>query len=452
MKSLAARTFPSRPQAADQRRTRATAQSRLSNLDHDRLALSTRCTLVPLRSIQLTKLYLTSHLFYQSGKDKLYAYLTAQRHYLVISRLLGALHAVLQFHPVEPVITTSLRLLEDLLSLALSDCAAFPSYLTKHYRSSAPGDTYKSFKPNDTMENKPSTAPGQLGVVQATVPEPVDGQVVIKVEYSTLGPFDLTNLDRQFFVFGYPCVFGLSAAGTVDKVGSEVTDLKVGDRVAALTLPPGSKGLQPYMIQSQSVVAKIPDSLSFEEAVILPDNFVTAYFTPFNQLGLPIPSEWPAKNNPNKDHPKPFFRRRRKAGRWRSHRAHYGLHLFAEYLALIKGIIKPGGKLAHLVPFKADSGRMIGAEGDLLAEVPKEIQDTFSDNVSFFSVKMFLYQEDERLAKTLVPKTLPRFIELGLQPNRVRRVEHADPLTRVQDAFDLLRRNEVAGERLVIKV
>ncbi|KAJ3501022.1 hypothetical protein NMY22_g19065 [Coprinellus aureogranulatus] len=293
-----------------------------------------------------------------------------------------------------------------------------------------------------------ATTPGQLGVVQATVPEPVDDQAVIKVVCSTLGPFDLTNLDRQFFVFGYPYVFGLSAAGTVDKVGPKVTDLKVGDRVAALTLPPGSKGLQPYTIQSRSVVAKIPDSLSFEEAVTLPDNFVTAYFTLFNQLGLPTPSEWPAKSNPNKDHPVLIYGAGASSGQYTiqvlkfagytniitaasklheeylkslgaTHVIDYRSPSFVEDVkqaaggliehvmdcislpstfALIKEIIKPGGKLAHLVPFKAGSG-----------------------------LKMFLYQEDERLAKTLVPKTLPRFIELGLQPNRVRRVEHADP-------------------------
>lgn len=77
-----------------------------------------------------------------------------------------------------------------------------------------------------------ATAPGQLGVVQATIPEPAsDDQVVIKVEYSTLSPFDLYNLDRNFFVFQYPHVFGVTAAGTIAKVGAAVVDLKIGDRV-----------------------------------------------------------------------------------------------------------------------------------------------------------------------------------------------------------------------------
>lgn len=76
-----------------------------------------------------------------------------------------------------------------------------------------------------------ATAPGQLGVVQDTIPEPAEDQVVIKVEYSTLSPFDLYNLDRNFFVFKYPHVFGVTASGTIAKVGSSVTDLRIGDRV-----------------------------------------------------------------------------------------------------------------------------------------------------------------------------------------------------------------------------
>ena len=76
-----------------------------------------------------------------------------------------------------------------------------------------------------------AVAPGQLGVAQATLPDPTGNQVLIKVEYSTLGPFDLYCLDRQFYVHSYPYTFGVNAAGTVDKIGPDVTDLKVGDRV-----------------------------------------------------------------------------------------------------------------------------------------------------------------------------------------------------------------------------
>lgn len=60
--------------------------------------------------------------------------------------------------------------------------------------------------------------------------------------------------------------------------------------------------------------------------------------------------------------------------------------------------------------------------------------------------------QDERLAKTLMPDIVPKLIDIGVQPNRVRLLDHADPLTRVRDAFELLRQNKVSGEKLVVKI
>lgn len=56
--------------------------------------------------------------------------------------------------------------------------------------------------------------------------------------------------------------------------------------------------MQEYVVQPRRVVAKIPDSVPLEEAATLPDNFVTAYYTLFNQLGLPAPSSFPVASPP----------------------------------------------------------------------------------------------------------------------------------------------------------
>ena len=66
---------------------------------------------------------------------------------------------------------------------------------------------------------------------------------------------------------------------------------------------------------------------------------------------------------------------------------------------------------------------------------------------------MMIWMQDERLANTLLPEPLPQLLQGGfLKPNRIRLLDHADPLTRTKDAFDLLRQNKVSGEKLVIKV
>ena len=61
--------------------------------------------------------------------------------------------------------------------------------------------------------------------------------------------------------------------------------------------------------------------------------------------------------------------------------------------ALIKDVIKAGGKLAYLVPFKPNAGGINGTDGDLVQEAPKEIKDTLSGNVSFTAVSTFFFQK-----------------------------------------------------------
>ena len=95
----------------------------------------------------------------------------------------------------------------------------------------------------------------------------------------------------------------------VTRLISEVTAFGFGENK--------HRSLQQYTVQPRSVVAKvtlsftpkywlfktqiclqIPDSLSFDQASTIPDNFVTAFYTLFNQLGLPKPSSFPATQPP----------------------------------------------------------------------------------------------------------------------------------------------------------
>jgi len=77
-----------------------------------------------------------------------------------------------------------------------------------------------------------NTAPGRLAPIQAPIPDPTAEHVVIKVEYGAITPFDVYVVDRGFYS-NYPQGIGGNVSGTVVRVGPEVTDLKVGDRVSA---------------------------------------------------------------------------------------------------------------------------------------------------------------------------------------------------------------------------
>jgi len=66
---------------------------------------------------------------------------------------------------------------------------------------------------------------------------------------------------------------GLEAAGEIDAVGAGVTNLEVGQRIAAL----GSKMYAEYAIAPAMQVIPIPDSLSFEDAAAVPVQVLTAW-------------------------------------------------------------------------------------------------------------------------------------------------------------------------------
>lgn len=77
--------------------------------------------------------------------------------------------------------------------------------------------------------------PGRMEILEATVPEPKENQILLKVEYVGIcgsdihgfecGPFIPPKDPNQKIGLGHEC------AGTVVGVGSKVTKIKVGDRV-----------------------------------------------------------------------------------------------------------------------------------------------------------------------------------------------------------------------------
>jgi len=77
------------------------------------------------------------------------------------------------------------------------------------------------------------------------MPEPSAKQIRIKVRVSGVGPTDLKirRGDVQaVFPLPEPAVLGFETAGTVDAVGSEVSDVAIGDEVAALLPSLGGYG------------------------------------------------------------------------------------------------------------------------------------------------------------------------------------------------------------------
>jgi NADPH:quinone reductase-like Zn-dependent oxidoreductase len=73
----------------------------------------------------------------------------------------------------------------------------------------------------------------EIAVLEA--PQPSKGEVLIRNYAVAIQPLDtkilLAGYEGAGSISSYPAVLGSSGAGVVEELGSEVTDLKVGDRV-----------------------------------------------------------------------------------------------------------------------------------------------------------------------------------------------------------------------------
>src|SRR6478736_8496570 len=101
------------------------------------------------------------------------------------------------------------------------------------------------------------------------MPEPSAKEIRMKVRVSGVGPTDLKirRGDVQaVFPLHKPAVLGFETAGTVDAVGSEVSDVAVGDEVAAWL--PSLGGYGEYVLAA--AWAPKPPQVSWDDAGALP--------------------------------------------------------------------------------------------------------------------------------------------------------------------------------------
>lgn len=123
-------------------------------------------------------------------------------------------------------------------------------------------------------------------VAEIDTPEPAPGEVRVKVYATGLNPVDYKLVRGGHPDWHYPFVLGLDVAGTIDAVGDGVEGWQPGDRVyyhGDLSRP---GGYADYALTLASVLAPIPETLSFVEAAALPCAGFTAYQAIFRKLHL----------------------------------------------------------------------------------------------------------------------------------------------------------------------
>lgn len=102
------------------------------------------------------------------------------------------------------------------------------------------------------------------------VPKPVPGDtsVLVKIHAASLNALDYRSM--RMGIIPKNKIYGADIAGVVEAVGSGVKAYCPGDKVAADISGCGLGGFAEYVAVPDSVLVKIPESVSFEDAAALP--------------------------------------------------------------------------------------------------------------------------------------------------------------------------------------
>jgi NADPH:quinone reductase-like Zn-dependent oxidoreductase len=162
--------------------------------------------------------------------------------------------------------------------------------------------------PMTTPTNTAAWIPGKhvaLQVGPTPYTRPGDHEIVVRNHAVAVNPLDWIIQVDGSLTYGwlkYPTVLGTDVAGEVVEVGGSVTGFRAGDRVIGHavgsdkdTNQPAQGAFQHYTVLLETMACPIPDTLSFQDAAVLPLAVSTAACGLFqsDHLALRHPSASP---------------------------------------------------------------------------------------------------------------------------------------------------------------
>lgn len=117
--------------------------------------------------------------------------------------------------------------------------------------------------------------PEVLKLVDVTVGEPGAGE--IRIRHKAVGLNFIDTYQRSgLYPFAMPLQLGMEASGIVEAVGAGVTHLKVGDRAAYASQPPGA--YCEARVMPAKCVCQLPDAISFDTGAAMMLKGLTAQY------------------------------------------------------------------------------------------------------------------------------------------------------------------------------
>ncbi|HSX03974.1 MAG TPA: NAD(P)H-quinone oxidoreductase [Rhabdochlamydiaceae bacterium] len=131
--------------------------------------------------------------------------------------------------------------------------------------------------------------PEQLIFGEVPTPRPGPSQLLVRNHAFSLNYVDILQRKGKYPVPPHASdLLGMDIAGVVEETGAHVTRFKKGDRVMCL-LDGGAYA--EYSLAEEVLTMPIPENLSFEEAAVIPQVFLTAYQALF-LIGEIQPLQW----------------------------------------------------------------------------------------------------------------------------------------------------------------
>ncbi|KAK5050005.1 hypothetical protein LTR84_004124 [Exophiala bonariae] len=347
-----------------------------------------------------------------------------------------------------------------------------------------------------------------LEIHQVKTPKAIGNQVKLRTEWTASTPLDLHQADGGLLVKS-PQVLGDGFGGTVVEIGPEVSRLEVGDVVFGFGWrSQEEKAHQEYVVTNEYLLAKLPTGFSLQEAVTLPNNFVTAWHTLTKEAGLNLPWPKPENHKPQtRDQWILVWGGSSSVGQYilqvlkyygyknvvaTASKAHherlrtYGAKECFDYrngdvsdevqkfislqsngnghisfivdcigsrtssISPISKIAKPGTDVAIMLPVIVKDAA-VGIKPELSMDVDEGV--SWADGVERRGVRTHFYLDNQFLADKLQPEIMPSLLEKGvIKPNDQLIVEGDTLLERAEKALSKLRNKEVSGARLVWRI
>ncbi|RAL02588.1 zinc-binding alcohol dehydrogenase family protein [Aspergillus ibericus CBS 121593] len=136
--------------------------------------------------------------------------------------------------------------------------------------------------------------PNKAGfVTDRPIPRLRDEYILVKTVTVALNPTDWKHID---FVPSNGCTVGCDFAGVVEAVGRKMTEFQVGDRVLGIShgcnaVEPDDGSFCEYILTKPNGLLKVPEGMSWEDACTVGVGYATVGQSLYQNLGLPMPGK-----------------------------------------------------------------------------------------------------------------------------------------------------------------